>query len=75
MSQVVIWIDFALFKEWHCREQVFLLQLTLTINITPINITLCILEKKSYKVMLKLISIFRSVLCPQAFLGYTLTFL
>ena len=46
MSQVVIWIDFALFKEWHCREQVFLLQLTLTINITPINITLCILEKK-----------------------------
>ena len=38
-----------------CREHVRLLQLTLTINITPIDITLCILEKnKSYKVMLKL---------------------
>ena len=61
-------------KKWQCREHVFLFQLTLTINITPINITLCILEKKrlrvpkSYKVMLKLILIFRSVLCPQVFL-------
>ena len=33
-----------------CREHVFLFQLTLTINITPINITLCILAKdESYK--------------------------
>ena len=42
---------------------------SLTINITPIDITLCILEKnKSYKVMLKLILIFKSVLWPQTFL-------
>ena len=33
-----------------CREHVFLFQLTLTINITPINIKLCILAKdESYK--------------------------
>ena len=33
-------------KKWQCREHVFLLQLVLTINITPINIKLYILEKK-----------------------------
>ena len=48
-----------------CREHVRLLQLTLTINITPIDITLCILEKnKSYKVMLKLILIFKCIMAP-----------
>ena len=33
-------------KKWQCRKHVFLFQLTLTINITGINIKLCILEKK-----------------------------
>ena len=52
-----------------CRKPVFLFRLTLTINITPTNITLCILEKnKSYKAMLRLIIIFKSVLSLQAFL-------
>ena len=32
--------------KWQCREHVFLFQLTLTINISTINIELCILEKK-----------------------------
>ena len=42
--------EFALFKEVAVyREDVFLFQLILTINITPINIKLCILEKK-YKI-------------------------
>ena len=35
-----------MFKENDSVGSVFLFQLTLTINITPTNITLCILEKK-----------------------------
>ena len=50
MSKVVMRDEFALFKEVAVyREDVFLFQLILTINITPINIKLCILEKK-YKI-------------------------
>ena len=44
MSYEVISTKFA--KKWQYREHVFLSQLILTINITTINITLCILEKK-----------------------------
>ena len=50
----------------------FLFQLTLTIHITPTNITSSLKKNweclKSYKVMLTLILIFRSALWPQAFL-------
>ena len=50
-----IWAMLSFESNPQCKEHVRLLQLTLTINITPIDITLCILEKnKSYKVMLKL---------------------
>ena len=55
-------------KKWQCRRHDFRFQLTLTINITPINFSLSILEKKLrvpreiYKVMLKLILIFGSLL-------------
>ena len=33
-------------KKWQSREHAFLLELVLTINITPINIKLYILEKR-----------------------------
>ena len=40
--------------KWQCREHVFLFQLTfITIYITPINITLCILEKNKIKSALR----------------------
>ena len=61
-------------KKWQFREHVFLFQLTLTINVTPITITLCILRKKineeclkSYKVMLKVILSFGSLFSPKHF--------
>ena len=74
MNQVVISIKLLNLKKWQCRKHVFLFQLTLTINITPIIITLYILEKKnkdcfkSYNFMLKLILTFRGLLQYQAFL-------
>ena len=42
-------------KKWQCREHIFIFHITLTINITLINITLCILEKSKIKSALRAI--------------------
>ena len=46
MSQVVISIKFILFKEMAVKGACFLFPANFNTNITPINIALCILEKK-----------------------------
>ena len=46
-SQVVISIKFTLFKEMAVKGACFLFPANFNTNITPINITLCILGKKN----------------------------
>ena len=42
-------------NKWQCRKHVFVFEVVLTIHITPINITLCILGKKKIKSTLRAI--------------------